>query len=157
MIFAATPNIKHYYEEFAKFIGQPNSVGELKSEAKDLGKLIETQYDSLTSKLMAIIFAILSNTYFGFCLQKYSYITYFEGSLKVVDDKDSNPDVKIKFKLDDENTNKARSSKFHCHSDSDGFSKDQFECTNTNNNDELWVKVTYLTEIRGSNFYFKYE
>ena len=75
MIFAATPNIKHYYEEFAKFIGQPNSVGELKSEAKDLGKLIETQYDSLTSKLMAIIFAILSNTYilfFGFCLQKHA-------------------------------------------------------------------------------------
>ena len=63
MIFAATPNIKHYYEEFAKFIGQPNSVGELKSEAKDLGKLIETQYDSLTSKLIAIILAILSNIY----------------------------------------------------------------------------------------------
>ena len=144
MIFAATPNIKHYYEEFAKFIGQPNSVGELKSEAKDLGKLIETQYDSLTSKLIAIILAILSYIYilfFGFCLQKYSYITYFEGSLKVVDDKDSNPDVKIKFKLDDENTNKARSSIFRCSSDSDGFSKDQFECTNTNNNDEIWVKV----------------
>ena len=63
MIFAATPNIKHYYEEFAKFIGQPNSVGELKSEAKDLGKLIETQYDSLTSKLIAITLVISSNIY----------------------------------------------------------------------------------------------
>ena len=54
MIFAATPNIKHYYEEFAKFIGQPNSVGELKANADELGKLIETQYDSITSKLMTI-------------------------------------------------------------------------------------------------------
>ena len=78
-------------------------------------------------------------------MQKNAYFTHFEGSLKVVDDKELNPDVKIKFKLDDENTNKARSSKFHCHSDSDGFSKDQFECTNTNNNDEIWVKVKNLT------------
>ena len=74
-------------------------------------------------------------------MQKYAYFTYFEGSLKVVDDKDSNPDVKIKFKLDDETKDKAR---YKCNSDatdSDGFSKDQFECTNTNNDDELWVKV----------------
>ena len=48
MIFAATPNIKHYYEEFAKFIGQPNSVGELKSEAKDLEKLIHPTFHILT-------------------------------------------------------------------------------------------------------------
>ena len=54
MIFAATPNIKHYYEEFAKFIGQPNSVGELKADADELGKLIETQYDSITSKLLTM-------------------------------------------------------------------------------------------------------
>ena len=50
--------------------------------------------------------------------------------------------MKIKFKLDDETKDKAR---YKCNSDttdSDGFSKDQFECTNTNNDDELWVKVT---------------
>ena len=64
MIFAATPNIKHYYEEFAKFIGQPNSVGELKSNADELGRLIGTQYDSITSKLMVIRLMILSNAYY---------------------------------------------------------------------------------------------
>ena len=50
--------------------------------------------------------------------------------------------MKIKFKLDDETKDKAR---YKCNSDatdSEGFSKDQFECTNTNNDDELWVKVT---------------
>ena len=50
--------------------------------------------------------------------------------------------MKIKFKLDDETKDKAR---YKCNfdaTDSDGFSKDQFECTNTNNDDELWVKVT---------------
>ena len=67
MIFAATPNIKHYYEEFAKFIGQPNSVGELKTNADELGELIGTQYDSITSKLMVMQLKILSNI-FGFCL-----------------------------------------------------------------------------------------
>ena len=146
MIFAATPNIKHYYEEFAKFIGQPNSVGELKSNADELGRLIGTQYDSITSKLMIIRLMILSKRqYFGFCLQKYAHSAHFEGSLKVVDNKELNADVKIKFKLDDETTNKER---YKCNSgatDSGGFSKDQFECTNTTNDDELWVKVNYVT------------
>ena len=148
MIFAATPNIKHYYEEFAKFIGQPNSVGELKSNADELGRLIGTQYDSITSKLMVIRLMILSNAYkyFGLFLQKYAHSAHFEGSLKVVDNKELNADVKIKFKLDDETTNKER---YKCNSgaiDSEGFSKDQFECTNTTNDDELWVKVNYVTK-----------
>ena len=54
--------------------------------------------------------------------------------------------MKIKFKLDDETTNKER---YKCNSDatdSEGFSKDQFECTNTTNDDELWVKVNYVTK-----------
>ena len=52
--------------------------------------------------------------------------------------------MKIKFKLDDETKDKAT---YKCNSDatdSDGFSKDQFECTNTNNDDELWVKVAWV-------------
>ena len=82
---------------------------------------------------------------FWFLFVKNASSAHFEGSLKVVDDKEWNSDVKIKFKLDDETKNKER---YKCNSDatdSGGFSKDQFECTNTENDDELWVKVNYVT------------
>ena len=48
MIFAATRNMKSYYEKFAEYIGQPNSVGELKSNTDEMKRLIKTQYQSIT-------------------------------------------------------------------------------------------------------------
>ena len=48
MIFAVTKSYVPYYKKFAEFIGQPNSVGELKTNDQEMRKLIETQYNSIT-------------------------------------------------------------------------------------------------------------
>ena len=52
MIFAATAQIKSYYEKFAQYIGQPNSVGELTQNANEMKRLIETQYKSITREYL---------------------------------------------------------------------------------------------------------
>ena len=51
MIFAVTSGSLAYYKKFAEFIGQPKSVGELKSNAVEMKQLIETQYDSISREL----------------------------------------------------------------------------------------------------------
>ncbi len=58
----------------------------------------------------------------------------------MVDNKDLNSDVRIKFKIDSSTKNR-RGFKCNSEDNGDGFSTDSIECTDTNNNDIIWVKV----------------
>jgi hypothetical protein len=53
MIFAVTSGSLEYYKKFAEFIGQPHSVGELKSNAEEMKQLIEKQYNSITREFQS--------------------------------------------------------------------------------------------------------
>ena len=77
--------------------------------------------------------------------QKSLYLTvfFFIGSVKVVDNKELNSDITIKFKLDD--LSKSKSYKCNSQDNDDGFSKDNLECTETDNDDKIWVKVWQIT------------
>ena len=59
MIFAVTSGSLEYYKKFAEFIGQPKSVGELKSNAVEMKQLIETQYDSITREFRIYYLRVL--------------------------------------------------------------------------------------------------
>ena len=62
----------------------------------------------------------------------------------MVDNKEQNPEIKIKFELDEKLSDS--SGEYSCPTNA-GFSEDSLECTGTKNNDEIWVKVTtYLTK-----------
>ena len=59
MIFAVTSGSLAYYKKFAEFIGQPNSVGELKSNAIEMKQLIEKQYNSITREIRSFYANVL--------------------------------------------------------------------------------------------------
>ena len=60
MVFAVVKNetngrndfVHDFYKNFASFIGQPNSVGELTEDEKVMENLIKEKYRSITSKLI---------------------------------------------------------------------------------------------------------
>ena len=60
-----------------------------------------------------------------------------------------NSDVRIKFKLDTSVNNRHA---FRCNSEDndDGFSEDSIECTETNINDIIWVKVLQFLVLKKS-------
>ena len=66
-----------------------------------------------------------------------------------MDNKELNSDITIKFKLDD--LSKSRSYKCNSQDNDDGFSKDNLECTETDNDDKIWVKVWQITHAQTFN------
>ena len=71
-------------------------------------------------------------------------------TVKVVDNKEVNSEIQIKFELDEVLSGSSRGYKCPV---KNGYSKDFFECTDTNNDDKIWVKVLILALTFTNHFF----
>ena len=90
--------------------------------------------------------------YFGI-LNANIYCLKIVGAIKVVDNTNLNSDIKIRFALDPESNH---GHTYQCNSENseEGFSEDNFECTGTDNDDVIWVKVLVLMQMNFISYIF---
>ena len=142
MVFAVVKNetnprndiVQDFYRNFASFIGQPNSVGELTEDVTVMEDLIKDKYRSITSEFICIQCSMNFTTIYcidNFCI----YDSVISGTIRVSDNT-LDSDIKIKFKVHNTQDD------FGCSTTQNGVSEGSIQCNDTTNGNLVLLEVS---------------